>query len=395
MLVLQKINNRKTIKDYIYNELVGFLKIKISEAKLHKYVSDDELIKKVKFEKHKRIVLPASVSEKLCIKLSSIHVVIILIGFNKNLADIVDINIDPLEKNNLKYFYGLSFMPSFIANGQYGVDIANHLNISLDDLKTKVAQNDAELNLVHIVSLVYQLEWDTGFFETNIAYLSSPSLTSNIEKYVKNFVSVNNTNLLQFKCNCHDAFSVEIAEKNNYSFVDIRLTLEQTINEKNFIKDDRKDLVVRRANESDIETLIECGKDLYSTSRYYYDNNFNIEKLNEFYSSWISKAVLGTFDDYCYALCKDDLPIGFCSIKINKFNTASIGVLGINQNFSHLGFGRYMLNKVIQALFHDGVSYIDVVTQGRNYAAQRLYQRCGFITKSSELWYHKWFNQGK
>lgn len=395
MLLLQKINNRKTIKDHIYNELVSFFKIKISEAKLHNYVSDDELIKKVKFEKHKRIVLPASVSVKLCNKLTSIHVVIILIGCNKNLDNIVDINIDPLEKNNLKYFYGLSFMPSFIANGQYGADIANYLNISFDELKTKVAQNNAESNLVDIVSLVYKLEWDTSFFYTNIAYLSCPSLTPNIEKFVKNFVSINNINLVQFKCNCHDASSVEIAEKSNYSFVDIRLTMEQNINEKNFIKDYRKDIIVRKANESDIKALTECGKDLYSTSRYYYDKNFDIEKLNEFYSGWISKAVLGLFDDYCYALYKNDLPIGFCSIKLNNSNSASIGVLGVNQNFSQLGFGRYMLNKVIQALYLDGVSYVDVVTQGRNYAAQRLYQRCGFITKSSELWYHKWFNQGK
>ena len=32
-----------------------------------------------------------------------------------------------------------------------------------------------------------------------------------------------------------------------------------------------------------------------------------------------------------------------------------------------------------------------VVTQGRNIAGQRLYQRCGFLTRSVELWYHKWY----
>ena len=31
-----------------------------------------------------------------------------------------------------------------------------------------------------------------------------------------------------------------------------------------------------------------------------------------------------------------------------------------------------------------------VVTQGRNIRAQRLYQKNGFIIKSSEIWYHKW-----
>ena len=37
-----------------------------------------------------------------------------------------------------------------------------------------------------------------------------------------------------------------------------------------------------------------------------------------------------------------------------------------------------------------GVEKVTVVTQGRNGAAQRLYQRCGFVTGSIHLWYHKW-----
>jgi hypothetical protein len=32
-----------------------------------------------------------------------------------------------------------------------------------------------------------------------------------------------------------------------------------------------------------------------------------------------------------------------------------------------------------------------VITQGRNVRAQRLYQRSGFVTASSQLWYHRWF----
>jgi len=30
------------------------------------------------------------------------------------------------------------------------------------------------------------------------------------------------------------------------------------------------------------------------------------------------------------------------------------------------------------------------VTQGSNIAAQRLYQRSGFLPKSVQLWYHFW-----
>jgi RimJ/RimL family protein N-acetyltransferase len=38
------------------------------------------------------------------------------------------------------------------------------------------------------------------------------------------------------------------------------------------------------------------------------------------------------------------------------------------------------------------IKTVHVVTQGRNTRAQRLYQRCGFVTRSMELWYHRWFD---
>ena len=38
-----------------------------------------------------------------------------------------------------------------------------------------------------------------------------------------------------------------------------------------------------------------------------------------------------------------------------------------------------------------GVRDVQVVTQGRNRAALRLYQRCGFVIEAVELWYHRWF----
>jgi ribosomal protein S18 acetylase RimI-like enzyme len=37
-----------------------------------------------------------------------------------------------------------------------------------------------------------------------------------------------------------------------------------------------------------------------------------------------------------------------------------------------------------------GLQRAQVVTQGRNIAAQRLYQKCGFRTGEIALWYHRW-----
>jgi ribosomal protein S18 acetylase RimI-like enzyme len=41
------------------------------------------------------------------------------------------------------------------------------------------------------------------------------------------------------------------------------------------------------------------------------------------------------------------------------------------------------------------IAKVNVVTQGRNVRAQRLYQKSGFATDSVMLWYHKWFRNSQ
>jgi dTDP-4-amino-4,6-dideoxy-D-galactose acyltransferase len=393
MLIVYKMASNATIKDYIFNEMAVFFKAQFPDSEVYKYINDSLLIKKVRSGGYKKVILPHTFSKNLSKKLFELKIVQILIGSNNDLIEFVDIIIDPLEKINLKYFYGKNFLLPALLDGQHAQDIAKHLSISFDDLKSEVEHNNAEELLIEVVSLIYKLEWDTSFFNTNISFLSSICLTKNIENYVKNFIALNKIELVTFRCNCHDVQSVKTAEDNDYSFVDIRLTMERNI-DKNFVfQDTKKGFFIQKAIKTDIETLIECGRDIYYSSRYYYDKNFNTSKVDEFYSGWIRKSVLGLFDDFCYALYDNKIPIGFCSIKLNKGKSASIGLLGLNQNYAKLGLGRYMLNKVIEALYKDGIIHVDVVTQGRNYQAQRLYQRCGFITQSTELWYHKWINK--
>ena len=41
--------------------------------------------------------------------------------------------------------------------------------------------------------------------------------------------------------------------------------------------------------------------------------------------------------------------------------------------------------------FSEGAQKVTVVTQGKNRAAQRLYQQCGFLSRDLQRWYHKWY----
>jgi ribosomal protein S18 acetylase RimI-like enzyme len=52
-----------------------------------------------------------------------------------------------------------------------------------------------------------------------------------------------------------------------------------------------------------------------------------------------------------------------------------------------------MMHACVEWFRKKEISRISVVTQGRNVLANRFYQKHGFILRSAECWYHKWFTE--
>jgi dTDP-4-amino-4,6-dideoxy-D-galactose acyltransferase len=181
---------------------------------------------------------------------------------------------------------------------------------------------------------------------------------------------------------------VKLAEQEDFHFTDIRLTFDMQLREKQEVGALRYPFGV--ASEAHVDHLKQLTQSMYKDSRYFYDGHFEVEKLNAFYANWIEKAVHGTFDDECLCLFDAGLPIGFCTIKYVGSDSASIGLFGMDTRFTGKGLAKMLLCNVFNRLIDKGVENVTVVTQGRNYAAQRLYQSVGFRTQSTQLWYHKW-----
>ena len=251
--------------------------------------------------------------------------------------------------------------------------------------------DNPNFNFNEIANLVKKLDWDTDFFGLGVGYVSSRNLTENIYQKINKFSTVNDIRILEYLCNCHDRRSVIAAERQGFHFVDIRLTFEVKTKEMQ-LEALPEGFSYGIAEPTHIEELKRIGSNIYKDSRYYFDGNFDIQKINEFYRGWVEKAVLGTFDHICYCIFKGDQPVGFSTLRYSKHESASIGLVGFSEDFQGLGLGKKLMNHVIDECAKKGVKKIFVVTQGRNYTAQRLYQAAGFKTFSTELWYHKWLS---
>ena len=344
--------------DYTQELLWGFERFEnlTGVISVHEKDLNIDFIEKNKID----IVLSNGFSREWYYILKGLKCVIIVFNQVDKYSGLADIIIDYKSKDKRKYFTGASY-----------------------SLENK------NLDLEEIVDLVSIMKWDSDFFGFNVAYLSCRNLTESILFKIDSFIKTNNVRLIEYLCNCHDDKSVKIAEKNNFHFTDIRLTFDLLLNIK-YNKILSSGFEIKAATKNDIARLQSLTSDLYKDSRYFYDGNFDLSKINEFYSSWVEKAVIGTFDKICYTLYCHGNPIGFCTIKYTSEDIANIGLFGIDSAYSGKGLGKLLLQGVCDRLIDEGIKKILVVTQGRNYAAQRLYQSIGFKTSRTQLWYHKW-----
>lgn len=342
----------------------------------------------------------------------------LLVAFEK-LSDKIDVqkisiaelNINFLNQNNislviadelpLEWIYLLKGMK--ITNLVFGNVQKYHHNadIVIDYKSTDVAKyfcgqsfsvvGNPDFDFEEVTDLIYIMKWDSDFFEFPVAFISSKYLSDTIHNYIDFFTHRNKIRLVEYLCNCHDDISVKVAEKNNFHFTDIRITFDINLAQ-HYEINNGTNFVFGLANNSHLFELKELTKDMYKDSRYFFDGNFPIEKINDFYSQWIEKAVLGIFDHECYCLYDASKPIAFCTIRYTKAHAVHIGLFGVHKEYSGQGLGKILLHNVFNKLATNNIKKMFVVTQGRNYPAQRLYQSVGFKTFSTELWYHKWMN---
>lgn len=356
------------------------------------FTSISSIVKFLKEENIKTVVITKNISPELLYVFKANEIVIICFGYDKDYDEIIDIFIDPLSEQNNRYFSGKRYLLIDALDKSLEDFVEKSYNQKYEDIISELKYFESDIGSIpDIIGLVTKLEWDTEFFGKNVAYLSCLKLTESIAKNVENYCKKEKIDVLEYLCNCHDQKSVRVAEKYGYNFVDIRLTYENKIINFEMPFEIPQGYYVAKGEKKDIDNLKKIASRSYLDSRYYYDSNFPQEKISEYYQSWVEKATLGTFDDYAYVLYHNNNAIGFCTIKIIMEGRARIGLVGLSEKYCSEGLGKQLLIYSLNDLKNNGTTYVQVTTQGRNYAAQRLYQRVGFITKSTELWYHKWF----
>jgi len=233
------------------------------------------------------------------------------------------------------------------------------------------------------------LDWDSEFFGRRIGRVTASRVTEKSIADIDAWCSAYRIECLYFLADSTDRPTTRLAQENDFRFVDARVTLDVRSTKACGPEDGATGSAVRRATEADIDPLKAIARRNHRDTRFYYDGNFPVQRCDELYETWIEKSCRGWAENVLVAAKHGEIE-GYISCHVRTAGIGQIGLAAVSEKARGRGVGRALLANAIRWFSEEGVDVVSVVTQGRNVRAQRLYQRCGFTTRSVELWFHRW-----
>jgi len=231
------------------------------------------------------------------------------------------------------------------------------------------------------------LAWDSEFFGRRIARLNRNQLDEQSLDEIQTWCSAQAIDCVYFLADSNDVQTIRIAERNDFFQTDVRMTFEKalTTNQEISVAEG-----VRFACTKDLDVLRIIARSGHRDTRFYFDEHFERAKCDLFYETWIENSFRG-FAKAVLVAEEKGKPVGYVTCHLPAPQEAQIGILGVADQWQGLGVGTKLVQHFLNWSVQQGARRATVVTQARNVRAQRLYQRNGFVTSLSQLWYHRWF----
>lgn len=245
------------------------------------------------------------------------------------------------------------------------------------------------------------LAWDTEHWGFRVARVTAPALTLDDADRVDAWCRQHDVACLAYLAPFDQPATTQAAERLGFSLVDIRLTLTARPAGQPAppIADVPAAPHVRLHQPADIPGLERIAAANHQDSRFYFDGRFPRAGCDALYATWIRRSCEGWADAVLVPEV-DGEARGYITCHLDAAPEPGgpprgrIGLVGVGEQARGRGIGPRLVYASLDWFREHEAETVSVVTQGRNVQAQRLYQRCGFVTASVALWYHRWFDAG-
>ncbi|HEX6512898.1 MAG TPA: GNAT family N-acetyltransferase [Chloroflexota bacterium] len=178
------------------------------------------------------------------------------------------------------------------------------------------------------------------------------------------------------------------AEAYDFHLTDVRLTFEREALAITELP--RHEALIRPSRPEEIPVLQAIARQNHHDTRFYFDQRFPRQGCDELYASWIANACRGNAG-VVFVAEVDGRAAGYTSCRLAGDGLGVLGLVGISGTARGKALGPALVHTAVEWLGQHGAARVQVATQARNEAGQRLYQRCGFVTRHVQVWYHKWY----
>ncbi|HMK71863.1 MAG TPA: GNAT family N-acetyltransferase [Myxococcaceae bacterium] len=227
------------------------------------------------------------------------------------------------------------------------------------------------------------LDWDSDFFGVRIARLEETRLDPEDVAVLEQEVAARGIDCVYLLAD--EALPPARALTAGFWPVDERVTLEL---------EPVPELVLRGggarpAVAADARALEDIAGEAHRGTRFFTDPHFPKERSIELYRTWIRNSLGGAADA---VLVVDDAsgPAGYATASVKAGGLGEIGLVGVAARARGQGLGRALVAAVVHWIGERGCTRAQVVTQGLNAVALRLYQGAGFRIARTQTWYHRW-----
>lgn len=148
---------------------------------------------------------------------------------------------------------------------------------------------------------------------------------------------------------------------------------------------------VRPFLPADLPAMRELARISHGDSRFFADQKLPREQAERLFERWIERDSEPSPSRWAGVAVLNEAPAGYLTAHVDRHGTGWIGLVAVASTARGRGLGTSLLAAAGRWMAERGVLASRVVTQGRNIAAQRMYQQAGFRTDSIQLWYHRWF----
>lgn len=275
------------------------------------------------------------------------------------------------------------------------------LKLSRSQLKesSAVAKNIADRNgnsrVCDLIEILRPLAWDTKHFKKNIARVNCACLTPSIITYVNRVCAEKKIETIYYLADISDSTSSQLAELSEFHMKDIRVTMSRKIKEgRTRSKIKTGTWKISKAKKSDLNSMRKISRNAYTASRFYHDDAFSKPRVEDLYLKWMEQSV-STKEQFAYIARDSKSVAGYITCKVISDHKLEIVLVNVAETYRGQGVGELLMRTVVNKHLIAKGDEATIVTQGRNIAAQRLYQKCGFYTNMMQIWYHKTFSRGR